>query len=498
MTGHPRQPLDQLSAPAPPTIGAEAANGACGTGRGARTVGSEGLCGIVCVACLLAWIWSVLFARPAAGLPGSAAGANAVPALHALGMAAAFLAVALKPAAARRLACSRWPVVAAAAVLALGVAPVIVQGHLDPAAAAVAPQAWLPLGAACALGFWGVVLLLSGQSLRAAAGILAAGGSLAAALCLAMTLAAGAVPRLAALPLLAIALALLPKEVPAPVREEACPQGAGTAWIPLFFRRNRAFALGLPLYGVAFGFVCAIGNGAYAHTAGPLSAFAAMLLPCGLLLALPLFRKAFGYSLLQGIACCTAVAFLPLLFLGSQGTDLPRLLLHVVLLACLNGFAALSLPLQVQAARAAGLKAAPACALGQALHNAGLLAGWLLGTAAYTAGGLDSMPLHAATAVLVAALIGCVAALGGRAGMPLDGEERKQLLAEKRRRIAAERGLSKREQELFDLMACGCDRQAIQDRLFISKNTVKTHTRNIYAKLGVHSADELRSLVDRW
>jgi LuxR family maltose regulon positive regulatory protein len=46
--------------------------------------------------------------------------------------------------------------------------------------------------------------------------------------------------------------------------------------------------------------------------------------------------------------------------------------------------------------------------------------------------------------------------------------------------------LSERELEILQLIADGLSRQEIANHLFISLNTVKTHTRNIYSKLGVH------------
>lgn len=46
-------------------------------------------------------------------------------------------------------------------------------------------------------------------------------------------------------------------------------------------------------------------------------------------------------------------------------------------------------------------------------------------------------------------------------------------------------GLSKREHEVLELMAHGYSNQEIADRLFISLNTVKTHTANIFIKLDV-------------
>ncbi|NIV32691.1 MAG: hypothetical protein GWN58_25565 [Anaerolineae bacterium] len=47
--------------------------------------------------------------------------------------------------------------------------------------------------------------------------------------------------------------------------------------------------------------------------------------------------------------------------------------------------------------------------------------------------------------------------------------------------------LSTRELEVLQLIAEGLTNREIASRLFVSLNTVKAHTRNIYGKLGVHS-----------
>ncbi|MEE8716642.1 MAG: helix-turn-helix transcriptional regulator [Coriobacteriales bacterium] len=62
--------------------------------------------------------------------------------------------------------------------------------------------------------------------------------------------------------------------------------------------------------------------------------------------------------------------------------------------------------------------------------------------------------------------------------------------------VARERGLTPREVETLTLLARGHSTQAIQDRMVISRGTAKTHIRNVYAKLGVHSQQELIELVE--
>jgi LuxR family maltose regulon positive regulatory protein len=47
--------------------------------------------------------------------------------------------------------------------------------------------------------------------------------------------------------------------------------------------------------------------------------------------------------------------------------------------------------------------------------------------------------------------------------------------------------LSERELKVLQLIAEGLTNQEVASRLFLSLNTVKAHTRNIYGKLGVHS-----------
>lgn len=72
----------------------------------------------------------------------------------------------------------------------------------------------------------------------------------------------------------------------------------------------------------------------------------------------------------------------------------------------------------------------------------------------------------------------------------------KQIIVEKEVRVPvnefvfneqeAERlGLSKREMEVLELMAQGLSNQEIADKMFVSLNTIKTHTSNIFSKLDV-------------
>lgn len=62
--------------------------------------------------------------------------------------------------------------------------------------------------------------------------------------------------------------------------------------------------------------------------------------------------------------------------------------------------------------------------------------------------------------------------------------------------IASDSKLSTRETEIFLLLAKGRGTEHIQNKLGISSHTVKTHTYNIYKKLGVKNREELLDLIE--
>lgn len=61
--------------------------------------------------------------------------------------------------------------------------------------------------------------------------------------------------------------------------------------------------------------------------------------------------------------------------------------------------------------------------------------------------------------------------------------------------LAGEYGLSERETEIVALLAQGRDVPYISEALFVSKNTVHTHCKNVYKKMGVHGKQELLSVL---
>ena len=61
--------------------------------------------------------------------------------------------------------------------------------------------------------------------------------------------------------------------------------------------------------------------------------------------------------------------------------------------------------------------------------------------------------------------------------------------------LAQAHGLTLREQEVFAQLARGYRHKEIARKLVVSSSTVHTHVTNVYAKLNVHSQDELSELV---
>jgi LuxR family maltose regulon positive regulatory protein len=52
--------------------------------------------------------------------------------------------------------------------------------------------------------------------------------------------------------------------------------------------------------------------------------------------------------------------------------------------------------------------------------------------------------------------------------------------------------LTEREREVLAFIAAGLSNREIEERLFISRNTVRTHIKNLYSKLGVNDREGAR------
>ena len=63
--------------------------------------------------------------------------------------------------------------------------------------------------------------------------------------------------------------------------------------------------------------------------------------------------------------------------------------------------------------------------------------------------------------------------------------------AEHLSQLGKQYSLTERELEVVGLLAQGRSRISIGEKLYISENTVRTYVKNIYAKLDIHSKQEL-------
>jgi DNA-binding NarL/FixJ family response regulator len=62
--------------------------------------------------------------------------------------------------------------------------------------------------------------------------------------------------------------------------------------------------------------------------------------------------------------------------------------------------------------------------------------------------------------------------------------------------LASKHGLTSRETEVIGFMLAGLCNEAIAERLFISRNTLKFHIKNIYLKLGVSNRQEAMKALE--
>lgn len=95
--------------------------------------------------------------------------------------------------------------------------------------------------------------------------------------------------------------------------------------------------------------------------------------------------------------------------------------------------------------------------------------------------------------LVVVAVVATVGVRSGDAGA--NSHDFKRLGEERCRVIGEQAGLSPRENEILVLLAQGRSAPFIAEELFVSTNTVKTHIRRIYTKMGVHSKEELLDVV---
>lgn len=147
---------------------------------------------------------------------------------------------------------------------------------------------------------------------------------------------------------------------------------------------------------------------------------------------------------------------------------------------------------------ASGVSAVTVFCVGEGCQAAGLFAGSLLSGVIPTATGyalVDSI----AIGVLILTYIFVLndrkvyAILYEPAPAVIDERARFQTRCEE---IAAQYNLSKRETEVFMLVARGHSAARMAEDLYVSTGTVNSHIKSIYRKMGIHSKQELLNIVE--
>lgn len=151
------------------------------------------------------------------------------------------------------------------------------------------------------------------------------------------------------------------------------------------------------------------------------------------------------------------------------------------------------------------------CGFGWGLCISGSILGWAAGSylAGWDADNIVFEGIAIAAVCFVALFLVDERRLEGMLAVPVENadfvlpenpqvvvpEEKRSLFKDRCDAICAHYRLTAREVEIFRLMARGIETRIIAERCCISYNTARTHIRNIYGKLGVHSHQEFSALV---
>ena len=80
---------------------------------------------------------------------------------------------------------------------------------------------------------------------------------------------------------------------------------------------------------------------------------------------------------------------------------------------------------------------------------------------------------------------------------PVASTQKERDIAEVVQDLAAAKGLTPRETEILEYLARGRTEPYIREQLWLSRSTVSTHVKHIYQKLGIHSKQEIISLIEK-
>jgi DNA-binding CsgD family transcriptional regulator len=304
------------------------------------------------------------------------------------------------------------------------------------------------------------------------------------------------------LPLVSVGMFLLASPEPAPVRTEKLVdhrQPKGALW---------RISIAIGVYGATIGFylhsLALFGKGGPPSIAGKV---VALLVP--LVIIVLLRKKSFGLVLRLTLPL-TAAGFLLLPILGISESWIGAVVVSI-------GFTFFDIITWIALAEIAhrgGSSPIRVFGFGRAANAGGIALGWAASYALLGIGpGAASTVLAFSLAMVFLLILTTTVILKeedfpaeeAEASSPLDRPDDQPApgahphAGRWRRccaRISREHGLSPREEEVMVLLAKGHTMKHIEETLFVSYATAKSHANHIYKKLGVHSREELINVVE--
>lgn len=312
----------------------------------------------------------------------------------------------------------------------------------------------------------------------------------------------------------------------ASAEERGLEGAAGLEAIPLSESKKNAhlswaFGAIYVIYGIVFG----LGSGSVTQIAGDATLFVgiAALAALGALAALAFMRRFSGRieqsNMLRMVFPFLVIALVPMSFMS----DVVYTLCNLLLLGAYVFVLLTSIAFELQTARSRKASYLFFIGTSQTALSGGLVVGYGLGFAASATGAINLSMLSGIALGLVVLLAAFVtfapieplmhdpapaepAPASGAAAAKTEesAAEAAERQAEHEKghwraccaTLAERYALSPRETEVFYYLAKGRGIEHIQNKLYISSHTVKTHTYNIYRKMNVGSREELLDIIE--
>ncbi len=239
----------------------------------------------------------------------------------------------------------------------------------------------------------------------------------------------------------------------------------------------------------------------------PVVAFSALVPLCLVALLVVACRRALSPDGLFRVSILFSVAGFLALSIGSASRDVVA---SALLSAGTGAFEILMYYVLIRVGSRNPVGALSAFAWGNAMASRGTIFGALFGRMTNVACQNDGVLLSAIASCIVLAIVAYMLFVIGEFSFSktieevspapevrvVERESVEQAFEDRLAQLAEDAHLTEREREVFGLLARGRNARYIQETLVVSYNTVKTHVSHVYAKLGVHSQQELIDVVE--